>query len=170
MVCCFFGHRNTPNRLRPLLREEILRVLEEDRETRFYVGTQGNFDWMALSVLEELKKSTPSLNFAAVLAYLPKKRPEWENPNLPPPFDTVYPEGLETVPPKFAISARNRWMATQADVVICYKTYDRGGAAQFVNLAARKGKKIINLADKIENTAPHLPFEEVQKTDHENHK
>ena len=60
----------------------------------------------------------------------------------------MYPEGLESVPRRFAISWRNKWMVGESDTVICYIAHSWGGAAQFVELAERKKKTVINLAKK----------------------
>ena len=61
--------------------------------------------------------------------------------------DTMLPEGIENVPPRFAISWRNKWMLKQADMVITYITHSWGGAAQFADLAKRQRKQVINIAD-----------------------
>lgn len=59
--------------------------------------------------------------------------------------DTIFPEGIETVPKRFAISWRNRWMLKQADYVVTYVTHSWGGAAQFAEMAKRQHKKIVNV-------------------------
>ena len=62
--------------------------------------------------------------------------------------DTIFPEGLEFAPPRFAISRRNEWMLKQADFVVTYITHSWGGAAQFAEKAQRQGKNLIHLAEK----------------------
>ena len=143
MVCCFFGHRDTPESVRPLLREEIIKLLEKYDGIMFYVGTHGSFDAMVRNTLRELKATYSHLRYNVVLAYLPVERAGAEDTYE----DTIYPEGLENVPKRFAISARNKWMVDRADIVVCYVTKRVGGAAQFVDLAERKGKRIVNLAN-----------------------
>ena len=145
MVCCFFGHRNAPQNVRPLIKEAVLKLAEESDDVMFYVGNQGGFDAMAHGVLKELHETDPRIAYSVVLAYMPGKKGAFDG-NLYD--DTIYPEGLGTVPRKFAISARNKWMVEKADTVICYQVVDFGGAAQFINLAARRGKRIINLAER----------------------
>ena len=145
MVCCFFGHRDTPQDVRPLIKETVLKLVEENDDVVFYVGNQGGFDAMAHGVLKELSETDPRIVYSVVLAYMPGEKGEFDDDLYD---DTMYPEGLETVPRKFAISARNKWMVEKADTVICYKVVDFGGAAQFVNMAARRGKRIINLAER----------------------
>ena len=63
--------------------------------------------------------------------------------------DTMYPEGVETVPKRFAIDWRNRWMLKHADYVVTYITHYWGGAAKFAEKAARSGKQIVNIGSCI---------------------
>jgi hypothetical protein len=60
---------------------------------------------------------------------------------------TILPEGIENVPKRFAISFCNKWMVGKADFIISYVEHDWGGAAKFSNMAKRKGKKVINIAE-----------------------
>ena len=71
MTCTFFGHRDTPPAVKPLLRQVIIELIEQRGVTRFYVGNQGNFDAMARSLLAELAQTYP-VRYDVVLAYLPK--------------------------------------------------------------------------------------------------
>lgn len=65
-------------------------------------------------------------------AYLPTKETQYKN--------TLYPEGLESVPLRFAISHRNKWMVEKSDYVIAYVNWNFGGAAQFYEMAKKKVK------------------------------
>ena len=60
-------------------------------------------------------------------------------------FDSVIYPSLEHVPPRYAISHRNRWMIEQADIVVCYVSHQYGGAYAMYADAKRKGKRIHNL-------------------------
>ena len=62
--------------------------------------------------------------------------------------DTVFPEGIESVPKRFAIVWRNQWMIDRSDFVITFVQRDFGGAATFQKKAEKKGKRIINLAER----------------------
>lgn len=107
----------------------------------FLVGHQGQFDALVLSVLKELRRECGTMNYSVVLAYLPG-----DKSILPTsPEHTLYPEGIEASPKRFAISWRNRWLVNQADVVICYIRHSTGGAAKYVEMAQKKGKRIINI-------------------------
>lgn len=140
----FLGHRDTPDSIRPALRQIIIDILQTDSDCEFLVGNQGHFDALVLSVFKDLLKAGEHPNFYVVLAYHPSTGAA---PDVSPEY-TLYPEELEVVPKKFAISKRNRWLVEQSDVVICFIRHWYGGAAQFVELAQKKGKKIVNLAEQ----------------------
>lgn len=99
---------------------------------------------MVYSVLCECRKVYPHIKVNIVLAYMPEKKHEYEHYEY---TDTVYPNGLEVVPRRFAISHRNRWMVEQADIVVAYITHTWGGAVQAVDYAKRKHIEVVNLAD-----------------------
>ena len=61
--------------------------------------------------------------------------------------DTMLPEGIETVPKRYAISWRNKWMIDHADYVVTYLVRLQGGAAKFVALAQKRKKQIRSLFD-----------------------
>ena len=60
-------------------------------------------------------------------------------------FDSIIYPDLEHVPPRYAISHRNRWMIGQADVVISHVSHQYGGAYAMYLVAKQKAKKIYNL-------------------------
>ena len=62
-------------------------------------------------------------------------------------MDTILPDGLEDVPPKYAILKRNKWMLNNADYVVTYVTRIYGGAADFKRLAEKKDKKVIEISE-----------------------
>lgn len=140
MTCCFFGHKDTPQSIAEKL-EKTIEDLIEDGADIFYVGNNGSFDRMVYGILKKLHKKYPHIRYNIVLAYMPREIKDSDiNYN-----DTIYPDGLETVPPKFAIYHRNLWMIEQADTVITYIEHLWGGAARFYKIAAKKGKRTINL-------------------------
>lgn len=145
MTCCFFGHKDTPSPVRGALETVIVDLIENHGADSFLVGHQGSFDGMVLGTLRKLKEWYPHITYNVVLAYMPGEKTERD---LYAPEETMYPEGLESVPRRFAISWRNKWMVGESDTVICYIAHSWGGAAQFVELAERKKKTVINLAKK----------------------
>ncbi len=139
MTCTFFGHRDTPATDKPILRQVIIDLIEQRGVTHFYVGNQGNFDAMARSLLAELAQIYP-IRYDVVLAYLPKEN----DPSLDESH-TLLPDGFESVPPRFAIDYRNRWMIDHSDIVVTY-VRSPGGAAKFKELAEWKGKMVVDVA------------------------
>ena len=101
----------------------------EDEVAGFLVGNQGQFDSMVLGVLRRMKKKYPHISYNVVLAYMPAKKEEWN----PYEFgETMLPEGIESVHPRYAISWRNKWMVDEADAVIAYVPHSWGGAARYI--------------------------------------
>ena len=139
-ACTFFGHGDCPEDARGRIKEAVLALIEQGVYD-FYVGNQGNFDRLACSVLRELSAEYPKLRYDVVLAYLDKTAAMLSEQN----YCTLFPEGIENVPPRFAISWRNKWLINKADYVICYVKYSWGGAAQFRELAIKRGKTVIDL-------------------------
>jgi len=143
-VCTFFGHRHCPETVKPKLRETVIDLIENHGVDRFYVGQQGAYDAMVRSVLKDLVPLYPHVNYAVVLERIPPKRSEFDIRDY---ADTILPEGIEAVHPRFAIPWRNKWMLKQADYVVTYVVYSWGGAAQFAQMAKRKKKIMIELGE-----------------------
>lgn len=137
--CTFFGHRDCPENIKPKINAAVVDLIENHGVTMFYVGNQGNFDRMVRSVLKEVTTAYPQVGYAVVLAYMPSAKAANLCEDL---SDTMLPEGIETVPKRYAIPWRNRWMINHTDYVVAYTLHPYGGAAKFVALA-RKNKKIV---------------------------
>lgn len=143
MTCTFFGHRNTSDEIKPILRSILCSLIENHNVDLFYVGNQGCFDNMVRKALREMKSHYPHIKHAVVLAYMPVEKKDSDEDYS----ETVYPDGLENTPPQYAIVKRNRWMIDQSDYVVTYVTHLGGGAAKFKELAEKKKKVVINLAE-----------------------
>ena len=141
-ACTFFGHRDCPSSIKPKLHEVLIDLIENRSVDMFYIGQQGAFDGIVRSVLKELVLVYPYIRYAVVLERLPPKRDEFDTRDY---SDTMFPEGIESVHPRFAISWRNQWMIKQSDYVVTYITHSWGGAAQFAKLARKQEKTIIEL-------------------------
>ncbi len=139
-VCTFFGHRDCPDTVKPKLLKILVDLITKENVDVFYVGHQGRFDALVRSTLRELKQEYPQMNYAVVLAYMPSKQTEYEDHS-----DTMLPEGIEAVHPRYAISWRNNWMLSQSDYVVTYITHTWGGAAQYAKKAKSQGKTRIEL-------------------------
>ena len=142
MTCTFFGHRSVPKEIEPILRSTLINLIENHNAKLFYVGNHGEFDSMVYRTLKDLAQTYP-ITYHVVLAYIPSKKSEYSPYNND---ETILPNNIETVPKRFAIIFRNKWMIKQSEYVITYVTEQlASGAAKFKELAERQGKNIINL-------------------------
>ena len=139
-TCCFFGHREVTHNIRSKLTAIIEKLITEDGVTEFYVGHQGQFDNMGYSVLKELKAKYPHIRYTVVLAYMPD-----EHINEVYGEDTLFPDGMESVPKRFAINRRNDWMIQQSAFAVCYVYKVTGGAAKFREKAKKRKLRIIDV-------------------------
>lgn len=138
--CTFFGHRDCQEDIRPKLQRVIGEMITQYGVDMFYVGNQGRFDAMVRSILAQMKEKYPHISYAVVLAYMPGKGP---GDDLRP--DTMLPEGIECVHPRYAISWRNDWMVRRSDYVVAYTTRSWGGAYRWTGKAVRQGKVVIDI-------------------------
>ena len=142
MTCTFFGHRSVPKEIEPILRSTLINLIEKHNAKLFYVGNHGEFDCMVYRTLKDLAQTYP-ITYRVVLAYILSKKSEY---SLYDDDVTIIPNNIETVPKRFAIIFRNKWMIRQSDCVITYVTQQvSSGAAKFKELAERQGKNVINL-------------------------
>lgn len=140
-ACTFFGHRDCPvDTIKLKLRETLVDLIENYDVDMFYVGHQGQFDNLVHRILRELTKEYPAINYAVVLAYMPGEKTEYDDYS-----DTMLPEGIESVHPRYAISWRNNWMIKQSDYVVTYITHTWGGAAKFALKAKLMTRKVFEL-------------------------
>ena len=142
-TCCFFGHREVTHNIREELKATIDKLITEDNVTEFYVGHQGQFDGMVYSVLKELKAKYPQIRYIVVLAYMPDEHIKEMYGE-----DTLFPDGLESVPRKYAISKRNDWMIQQSGIAVCYVYKITGGAAKFRERGIKKKLEVIDIFKK----------------------
>ena len=133
----FFGHRDTPKETEPALRLTLIDLIENKKATVVYVGNHGNFDALVRRQLEDLSKTYP-IKYYVVLDYMPGKNDTHDE-------RSILTEGIETVPRRFAINHRNKWMLTKSDIVVTYVTRNFGGAWEFEQMAEKAQKYMIYL-------------------------
>ncbi len=136
MIITFFGHRNALSNIKPYIREILIDFIENQNAVKFYVGNNGHFDHIVGTVLRELKTVYKNIDYAVVLPYINKKPNEFDDYT-----DTIFPEGIENVPPHFAICWRNEWMINNSDTIITFVEHNLGGAAKYQAIALKRGKK-----------------------------
>lgn len=141
----FFGHRDCPNDIKTSLCSVLTQLIVNENVDTFYVGQQGNFDKIVHTVLQEMVKKYPHIRYFTVLERLPSSQNKFDTVDN---SNTLIPEGIETVYPRYAISWRNIWMINQSSYVVTYITHSWGGAAKFADKAIRQKKTVINIAYK----------------------
>ena len=139
-ACTFFGHSDTPAEVERLIHQAARYLIEKEGVTVFYIGTHGAFDRMAYAVIKEVQMIYPKIKYYRVLSRIPAVKDGSSQE------DTLIPDGIETVPGRYSIVWRNRWMLAQSDYVITYVTHSWGGAAKFKKMAENQKKTVINLS------------------------
>ena len=69
MVCCLFGHKETPASVAAELGKGIDHLIQERGVDEFLVGNQGAFDRMVHRALREARNRYPHISYHVVLAY-----------------------------------------------------------------------------------------------------
>ena len=136
-ICAFFGHHELWRDVNTELELAVRHAINEGCSI-FWCGGYGTFDQCAAGTVKRLKTEFPDLHLELILAYLSQSK------IIPDLYDrTMYPDGLESVPQRFAISKRNRWMVQNCDLVITCVDHGYGGAYAAFCQAARQQKKIL---------------------------
>ena len=147
-ICAFFGHRNTV--ITPQLEEKItqtVRLLIARGIDEFWCCEQGTFNWICRVIVFTLKKEFQFIRVCCVCAYNPDKYSPIRQKSLEQMYDElIYVDEIADGLPRFAITRRNRYIAKNADVIVCYVTNSKGGAYKSVQYAQRLGTEIINFA------------------------
>ena len=133
--CFFIGHREADERLLPRLELTINRLILEEGVRYFYVGGYGGFDRIAATAVKKAKRQHLNITLMLMLPYHPAER-HVETPNG---FDgTYYPDGMETVPKRYAITRANRLLIDTCDWLICYVSHEASNAGKLLEYAQRR--------------------------------
>ncbi len=150
MIITFVGHGSMhfSEKLSKQIQEVILVNTGSGEAVTFYCGGYGEFDTHCASLCRSLKTRIPNCEVVFVTPYFtPSQQAKLKDLVDRGLYDsTIYPP-MEKTPPRFAISKRNEWMISQADLVIAYVSRTYGGAYQTLRFARRKKKWVINLAE-----------------------
>ena len=135
--CFMFGHRDTPDDAYGEILDAAKEVHVRYGITDFIAGGYGSFDRLAQKAILALKKTCGDLRYIRLLPYHPEERkieidPEWDG--------TVYPDGMEQVPRKYAIVRANRYMLDRASAVICC-AWHTGNARNLYYHAIKRAEK-----------------------------
>lgn len=148
-ICFLFGHSNAPYEIHPEIEKAVERHYQEYGIRHFVVGQYGAFDRMAGAAAKAVRERYDDMRLSLLLTYHPAIRPV----ETPKGFDgTLYPEGMESVPLKFAIVRTNQYMIKRAYSIICYVKHP-GNTRELLEQARRIEKReelyIENLAENM---------------------
>ena len=130
------GNRHTPSSIKEQLSQVVEQHITEYEVTTFTVGRYGQFDSIVKEVLREKKKLYPHIKLYLLAPYALNQTIE-----APQDFDgTLYPEGLENVPKRYAIVQANRYMVQRSDYLITY-CHHIGNTRAIVEYAQRLEKR-----------------------------
>jgi len=150
MKIAFCGHSHMQN-VDDLKRKivSLLRSLNLQEPIVFLLGGYGRFDSISLHACQEFKeKYTPSGSLCFVSPYNDERYYKSRSTALTAYDEIIYPE-IERTPRRYAILQRNKWMARNCDILICYVKNDWGGAFFTLREAKkRQNCRIFNLADR----------------------
>lgn len=136
--CFFIGHREAPESIYPELAQTVEQLIEQG-VTDFYVGRYGNFDRLAARAVIAAKQQHPEVRLTMLLPYHPAER----KVILPSGFDgSLYPQGMENVPRRFAIARANRWMVEYCTHLVAYVTHPASNAEKVVERGRRLAKNV----------------------------
>ena len=139
--CAFFGHRKYNYAMYAQKIEEKVKVLIVDCGVQqFYSGGRGKFDLMCAKIVKKLQSQYSNIKITQVLSYIPQ-----EGMDLLDCFDDSLYLLERNVPKRFAIIETNKLLVNNVDFIISGVEYSFGGAAQVVEYAQRKHKKVISI-------------------------
>ncbi|MBQ7875457.1 MAG: hypothetical protein IJ306_09960 [Oscillospiraceae bacterium] len=149
-ACTFFGDSHCGDSVYSCLLAVIEKLIATEKVSTFYVGNNGNFDKLVQKALHQIKQEHTGVNCYTVLAYLPGEKKEFD---LPSPLETIYPEGIENTPLRYAINSRNLWMINNSAFVVTYPS-PFGNSAKLSDIAFFKKKYVINLKEEMQELFP----------------
>ena len=150
MIVTFIGHAIIPSKskVKEMVKEIMRMYVFGEDPVICYLGGYGDFDEICALACKELKKEFASIELVYVTPYL--RSSQQEKIKMMQSYglcdSSLYPP-IENTPPKFAISKRNEWMVSNAEIIISYTNHNYGGAYQSLEIAKRKKKRIINICD-----------------------
>ena len=137
-ICTFFGHRELYQDISAQLEQAITFAIHQGYDI-FWCGGYGAFDLNAAGTVQRLKRIYPHIQVVLILAYLPT------HPIADIYDHSIYPEGIEIGPPRFAINRRNQWIIKNCDSAICYVNHTYGGAYTAYQTLKRQSKLLFNI-------------------------
>ena len=138
MKCCFFGHRDAESNVKEVLKSTVVMLIKEG-VTDFYVGNNGKFDYYVQQTLGELISKGYNIKVTVVLSYIDEVAICLDQKY------TLYPNGLDKTPLRFAISKRNDYMISVSKVAIIHVRHSFSNTHKLCEKAKKKGLRVIEI-------------------------
>ena len=147
-TCTFAGHAcvYSPS-VKQRLEAEIEVFLSGTDSAVFYVGGRGDFDRMAAAAVRAARERhrDKKIQLYLVEPYMHEGLNRYKENNEMLYDGVIIPHELLGIPPKAAITMRNRWMVDQSDLLIAFVQRDFGGAYEMLKYARRKNVTVVNI-------------------------
>lgn len=166
MKACFIGHRKIAGKN---VKQRLIQTIEKYINigvNDFIVGTHGEFDNLALSVLRELRNTYKDIKICVVFTTLNVLKKEDYSSIMDYYKDvetTIY--DFEEQHYKRQITYSNERMIDDCDILICYVDTDeyRSGAKIALKYAQKQNKEIVNLFRVEDRPFYGMTKEEIKK-------
>ncbi len=161
-VCAFLGndyeHFAKPKLIKERVKEQILKLIQEEDIDTFLVGEIGRYEQDAYDAVLEMREEHPELSFQIhlIIAYLSQLHRHQKVPvdMLGEPLiderracdDVIFPEKAEFGYKRWGIVHRNNYIINNCDFIIAFN-HQQGRAFRFCQRARRKGVQVIELAE-----------------------
>jgi hypothetical protein len=141
---------HTPPELKKRIREAVINLIENEDVNIFLVGEAGGYEIDAYDVVLEVQKEYPHILIYFVISKVTDLNVIGYSPGyefIKRGFDDfIFPPECEFGYKKLCLVYRNRYIIGNTDVIVAYNKY-QGRAYDFCRSAAKKGVKVIELAD-----------------------
>ena len=147
-VCCFCGHRYIYHvNAEKIIREQLIKLIENDNIYKFYSGNMGEFDHLCESIVRNLKNIYPNIKLYWIAPYNMQKINENRKYYIDQ-YDGIIIPNLGDVYYKRKIGLRNRWMVDKSDAILCYVIHNYGGSYNMMSYAEQKKGILIEILNE----------------------
>lgn len=148
MIVAFCGHSSYISNIEDekIIIDFLIKSVN-DEPCDFFLGEYGNFDKFAYACAKKYKSTHHNSKLIFITPYYSTNYQNTHLNSKKEYFDSIIFPDLETVPPRYAIKRRNKWIVDNANIVIAYITHDYGGAYEMFNYAKKKNKIVYNIAE-----------------------
>ena len=145
MTVAFCGHSNYIGN-----KEDEKRIIDfleyrlKQKSCDFFLGGYGGFDNFCYTISKRYREKYKDSKLIFVTPYIDEGYLRKRSGNS---FDEIIYPQIENVPPRYAITHRNRWIVEKSDIIIAYGNHNYGGAYTMYKYAQKCKKESYNIAE-----------------------